>query len=360
MKKPNGYWTLDRIRDEVKQFSTTKEWRTKSGSSYVTALKHGWLEEVSKHLTNEKKVKLDESQIKERIIGKSFSFIDGSFNGVHNPARWLCHKCNLEFSCRVNHILYHDGGCQRCSAKESGEKSRRNIQEVITILQSRKIALLNPEQYKGGNHKTSFVCLKDSSHKPWTTMLYSLMNPSSKTGCPECTHTVPITKETVLNSLVGKKIELLEFTAGAHRKSLFKCLENTSHPNWKASNKSIYSLNSGCPACAEYGFNGAKPAYLYCIPLHHRVYGDVFGFGITNNWEQRWKTHRMNLKRNGFSWDAPITLYKERGAEAREIETSIKNHIKDSQSQVNLNVEGFTTEAFESSAYDFVINLFRT
>lgn len=359
MKKPNGYWTLERVSEEVKQFNSMKEWRQKSNSTYVTALKHGWLEEVSQHLSQDRHA-LDENLIKQRIFGKSFSLVDGSFKGVHQHARWFCHNCNSEFSSRVNNVLYHGVECKYCAAKQNGDKLRRSLEEVITTLRSRNIALLNPEQYKGGNHKTSFVCLKNSSHKPWSTMLYSLMNPSSKTGCPECTHTVPITKETVLHSLTGKKIELIEFTAGAHRKSLFKCLENSNHPNWKASNKSIYSLNSGCPACAEYGFNGAKPAYLYCIPLHHRVFGDVFGFGITNNWEQRWKTHRMNLKRNGFSWDAPVTLYKELGIEAREIETAIKNHIKESQAQINLNVEGFTTEAFETSAYDFVIKFFQT
>ena len=359
MKKPNGYWTLERVKEEVKQFTSMKEWRQKSNSSYVTAAKKDWIAELSQSLAQERH-KVDENLIKERTVGKSFSFIEGTFQSVHKPARWLCHKCNAEFSSRVNHVLYHDIGCKKCATKEVTEKSRRSLEEVITTLRSKDIALLNSEQYKGGNHKTTFVCLKNSSHKPWTTMLYSIMNPSSNTGCPECTHTIPITIDTVLNGLVGKKIELVEFTSGAHRKSLFKCLENSNHPNWKTTNASIYALNTGCPACAEYGFNGAKPAYLYCVPLHHRVFGDVFGFGITNNGEQRWKTHKMNLKRNGFSWETPFTLYKNRGIEAREIETTIKNHIRDSKSQINWGVEGFTTEAFEASAYDFVIKFFQT
>jgi superfamily II DNA or RNA helicase len=47
--KPRGYWTKEKCIEESKQYNTTREWKEKSGSSYTTARKNGWLEECKNY-----------------------------------------------------------------------------------------------------------------------------------------------------------------------------------------------------------------------------------------------------------------------------------------------------------------------
>jgi hypothetical protein len=45
-KKPNGYWTIDKVREEALKFSSRSEFKKKSSSAYSYALKNGWLDDV--------------------------------------------------------------------------------------------------------------------------------------------------------------------------------------------------------------------------------------------------------------------------------------------------------------------------
>jgi hypothetical protein len=48
----NGYWTLEKCKEEVTKFKSKSEWRSKSGSSYTIALKNGWIDECCPHIKN--------------------------------------------------------------------------------------------------------------------------------------------------------------------------------------------------------------------------------------------------------------------------------------------------------------------
>ncbi len=51
-KRPNGYWTIDKVREEAKKFNSRSEFKRKSGSAYSYALKNGWLDDVCSDYTN--------------------------------------------------------------------------------------------------------------------------------------------------------------------------------------------------------------------------------------------------------------------------------------------------------------------
>lgn len=43
-KKPNGYWTEDRCREEAEKFNTKSQFQKNNGSAYRSALSKGWLD----------------------------------------------------------------------------------------------------------------------------------------------------------------------------------------------------------------------------------------------------------------------------------------------------------------------------
>lgn len=55
MRKPNGYWTLERCLEEALKYKTRKEWEKKNASSYTIARKKGWLDQSCSHMREVKK-----------------------------------------------------------------------------------------------------------------------------------------------------------------------------------------------------------------------------------------------------------------------------------------------------------------
>jgi len=63
---PNGYWTKERCIEEAKKYKTKTEWSINSSSSYTIAHKNGWLDECTKHM--KKLIKPKGYWTKERCI----------------------------------------------------------------------------------------------------------------------------------------------------------------------------------------------------------------------------------------------------------------------------------------------------
>ena len=104
-------------------------------------------------------------------------------------------------------------------------------------------------------------------------------------GCPECSGTKRLTKEIVNARLEDKKIKLLSEYSSALTKSQFECINGHT---WIAKPADVMG-KSGCPSCADYGFNLSKKAFGYVL-----VYEDFIKYGITNKLEQRLKKHRTS------------------------------------------------------------------
>ncbi len=81
-KKPVGYWTKEKILEDAAKYVKASDWRKNSKGAYVTALKLGIVEEVTNHMA---KRKPDGYWTKERILedAKRFS----------HAAEWKKHSC---------------------------------------------------------------------------------------------------------------------------------------------------------------------------------------------------------------------------------------------------------------------------
>lgn len=49
-RKPNGYWSLERCKEDAKRYPSKQQWRTSSPSGYVTAKSKGWLDDCCGHM----------------------------------------------------------------------------------------------------------------------------------------------------------------------------------------------------------------------------------------------------------------------------------------------------------------------
>jgi predicted GIY-YIG superfamily endonuclease len=55
MRKPNGYWTKERCREEALKYKTRGEFDKNTNSSYQIALRNGWLDEICSHMIQKRK-----------------------------------------------------------------------------------------------------------------------------------------------------------------------------------------------------------------------------------------------------------------------------------------------------------------
>ena len=54
-RKPNGYWSMERCRQDAKTFDSKLSWRLNSPSGYATAKAKGWIEECCEHMKTSRK-----------------------------------------------------------------------------------------------------------------------------------------------------------------------------------------------------------------------------------------------------------------------------------------------------------------
>ena len=50
IKKPNGYWTKERVLEDAKKYETRNEWKKKSSASHSKARDEGWYSECVIHM----------------------------------------------------------------------------------------------------------------------------------------------------------------------------------------------------------------------------------------------------------------------------------------------------------------------
>jgi hypothetical protein len=53
-RKPKNYWTYDRVEEEAKKYNTRSEFKRANISAYTRAHKSGWIDDVTKHYVKTK------------------------------------------------------------------------------------------------------------------------------------------------------------------------------------------------------------------------------------------------------------------------------------------------------------------
>ncbi|MGZ8887961.1 MAG: hypothetical protein ACXW1D_00215 [Halobacteriota archaeon] len=112
--------------------------------------------------------------------------------------------------------------------------------------------------------------------------------------------------------------------SGVHTRITLRCEE--LHKEWTTTIHRLLNTGTGCPSCAKSGFDRNKPAYLYVFKAASD-YLNFCGYGVTNNFTQRFATHKTTFKKAGIVL-SEVQKYLLSGESAWEIEQQIRKIFK--------------------------------
>ena len=196
---------------------------------------------------------------------------------------WVCER-NHKWNARISSRARQQSSCPYCAGKLAipGENDLATLYpEIAKEADGWDASLVTAKS----NLKKCWICRK--GHK-WETPIY---NRTQGKGCPYCSGNLVIPGENDLATLYPELIKEVDgwdptqYMRGSMKKLNWICANGHK---WKAS---IYprTRGSGCPYCAEYGFNPDKPAWFYLLSRPGEQQ-----FGITNNIQQRLEHHSRN------------------------------------------------------------------
>lgn len=117
-------------------------------------------------------------------------------------------------------------------------------------------------------------------------------------------------------------------------------------------NANSHIRGSGCPSCAEHGFNPDQPAVLYVLYIDGPS-GAFTGYGVTCDINTRLRAHRKNLALAGFKIQRQHTISFDLGRDALALESRIQHEFE----LIDQGIDGFRTEATHVWHFSEVIEM---
>lgn len=121
---------------------------------------------------------------------------------------------------------------------------------------------------------------------------------------------------------------------------------------WDLTIRNFLCHDRGCPTCASSGFNPNKESVVYVLKING--HNKFTGYGITNSFEGRFRTHKTSFKQTN-SYIEDYFLIPVSGYAAREIE----KHIKENFILNRQEIIGFKQESTLYELYDEVVKFVR-
>jgi hypothetical protein len=209
---------------------------------------------------------------------------------------------------------------------------------------------------EGSNYTLWWKCLI-CNHQWYATLSNRTRNNSN---CPACVNQA-INNYDGRNSMQNTHPEIArelqgddptQIVAGTQISRLWKCFD--CNHEWHTSGaQRVSGHKSGCPACAEHGFDRSKPAYVYQILFNTQLNGVFYKCGITNN-EVRPRFLKI-VKSYKETYDDVIdvkvvdTIYFESGSDAWNFELKLKAS--------EFKLENFFQENFDGYTETFTPNI---
>jgi len=211
--------------------------------------------------------------------------------GSGQKMRWKCTDHGHEWEATPNSRTgVNQTGCPVCSNNEvlAGFNDLQTTHPHLA-----READFDPTTIKAGsNKKVSWKCVAHGHE--WEAVIYSRTG-GDKVGCPVCANRQVLAG---FNDLQTKYPEVAAEAmfdptttlAGSHKKMPWKCAAHGHE--WQATVVGRTGRNkTGCPVCAETGFNPGDPAWLYLMRHPEWLLQQI---GITNHPDRRLKKHANN------------------------------------------------------------------
>lgn len=232
---------------------------------------------------------LTQEQAEERMAALGMTPI-GSYQGTFEPWKAICQKCGAENDVQLGKAFSRGKACNACSLRSRTDASRKPEDEAVELM--REFGFLPLEPYRGYNYPWRSIHADCGQEvKPRLATLKS-----KQSGCAVCggRQIVPgyndlatTHPQLAREMAVDKGYNPRNFGWGMGRKALWRCSEGHE---WKAVVGSRVA-GTGCPVCANKGFNISEPAWVYLLENEN---WEMLQVGITNNPEVRLATHKRN------------------------------------------------------------------
>lgn len=198
--------------------------------------------------------------------------------------------------------------------------------------------------YKGVNKKTEMQC--NEGHI-WIGRPAEALQ--GVKGCPKCAGVAKLSVEEINERLSKRGIRLISGFTKSANKANFRC--SFGH-EWEALVGGVLSTN-GCPKCSyrvPFDYNKPTVIYLYHLKLERK---EGIGFGISNNFTNRHKSHSHTFQKTGCKGELLSTFLFETGRQAYDAEKEIKTSGK----CFDFGIYGFRTECANANELDFIIDV---
>lgn len=146
------------------------------------------------------------------------------------------------------------------------------------------------------NNLSKVVCRCDKDGFEWSCNVSNLLNHGK--GCPHCAGNRRWTADERIAQIDAVPNVMFVRWVGVYRNknSAFECQCPSGH-TWVTTVAGILHDRTGCPQCAEYGYNPSKPGTLYAL---RSECGMMVKIGISNDHEQR---HRILKRKTPFAFN---------------------------------------------------------
>lgn len=334
-------------------------------------------------------------EIQSQLAHRGITFLrDVPAKGVRRGL-FQCEKLH-QWEATISSVCQSGNGCAECAGKK-----RLTVQDINLRLKDRGITLLSG--YTNVNGKALFEC--PEGHR-WETLVLNVL---ARSGCRECCTNVLLTKEIVNERLKEKGVWIVGEYKGINKKTEMQCNEGhiwigrpaealqgvkgcpkcagvaklsveeinerlskrgirlisgfTKSANkanfrcsfgheWEALVGGVLSTN-GCPKCSyrvPFDYNKPTVIYLYHLKLEGK---EGIGFGISNNFINRHKSHSHTFQKTGCKGELLSTFLFETGRQAYDAEKEIKTSGK----CFDFGIYGFRTECANANELDFIIDI---
>lgn len=262
--------------------------------------------------------KLSRIIVNERLLNRGITMM-GEYSNSKTKTMFMC--CNNHtWSAQPSMVLFGNG-CPHCN-KISMSLTKEEINNRL-LNDGRGITLVG--EYFNNYTLIEFRC---SLGHNWMATSNSVLFGN---GCPHCDNiNRTLSKEKVIKRLIddGRGITMIGEYTNSKTKTLFECSLNHT---WSATPDNVFR-NSGCPKCAEYGFNPSKEAWGYILD-----FGNFLKFGITNNLSRRLEEHKRNGK-----YKVVHEQYHDIGQNALDWERGIKHSFGGNFVDKSICPDGYT------------------
>jgi hypothetical protein len=236
--------------------------------------------------------------------------------GSGQRVSWKCPKGH-EYLALIRNRTSMSSGCSVC-ANKSVQVSINDLATTHPEIAAQADGWDPTTVTAGSTKKYPWIC--GIGHR-WSTPVYYRL----ESGCPVCSNK---SVQVGFNDLATTHPEIAaqadgwdptSLTSGSNKKVGWICDEGH---RWKAvigSRTRGPKGGSGCPSCANYGFNPSEPGWLYF--LEHDEW-DLFQIGITND------TSRRIGKHNSAGWTTIEVRGPMDGSLAKGLEAAILQSVK--------------------------------